>query len=130
MPAIKDRILQIADHKGLNREAFLNDMGTSYSNYRGRSKHSSPSSEVIAKISTKHPDINIQWLLTGKGTMTISKIQVEEKATHYLDILQGAMETGQIDPQEAESVLKKMETLLVTEQKYETLKEKVRALAS
>ena len=66
---IKDRILQIPDYKGLSKEIFFNDINQSYGNYRGKSKKSSPSSDVIAEISTKYPNINIDWLLTGNGEM-------------------------------------------------------------
>lgn len=66
---IKERILQIADYKNVKRGDFIESLGQSYNNYRGRSKESPPSSEVIAEISTKYPDINLIWLLTGKGEM-------------------------------------------------------------
>ncbi len=66
---IKDRILKIADYKIIRRDAFIESLNQKYSNYRGKSKLSSPSADVFVEISTKYSDINIEWLLTGKGRM-------------------------------------------------------------
>lgn len=66
---IKDRIIQVGDYKGIKREDFIESLNQKYSNYRGKSKNSSPSADVFVEISTKYPDVNLDWLLTGKGEM-------------------------------------------------------------
>ncbi|WP_333662249.1 LexA family transcriptional regulator [Chishuiella changwenlii] len=66
---IKERILQIADLKKVSKEFFLESINQSYSNYKGKSKNSNPSTDVLVEISSKYPDININWLLTGEGEM-------------------------------------------------------------
>lgn len=66
---IKGRILQIAEFKGVSKEDFLSTLGQTYGNYKGKSKHSAPSSEVLVEISTKYPEINLNWVLTGEGEM-------------------------------------------------------------
>ncbi|HMR20208.1 MAG TPA: hypothetical protein PKA53_12975 [Sphingobacterium sp.] len=71
---IKDRILQIADFKRISKEKFIENLNQKYSNYKGISKKSAPSAEVIAEISSKHPDINVEWVLTGTGEMLKSNI--------------------------------------------------------
>ncbi|MCL7989323.1 hypothetical protein M8998_15335 [Sphingobacterium sp. lm-10] len=79
---IKDRILKIADIKQLNKDKFIESLNQKYSNYRGLSKKSSPSADVIAEISTKHPDINIEWVLTGQGEM-LRPSALQEAARNY-----------------------------------------------
>lgn len=73
--SIKDRIVQIADYKNIKKDVFFEELGQSYSNYRGKSTKSAPSAEVIAEISTKYPDVNLIWLLTGKGSMIREEIE-------------------------------------------------------
>lgn len=65
---IKERILYIADLKEIKKDDFIKSLNQKYSNYRGVSKKSAPSAEVLAEISTKYPNVNITWILTGKGT--------------------------------------------------------------
>lgn len=84
---IKERILQIADYKNVKKGDFIESLGQSYNNYRGRSKESPPSSEVIAEISTKHPDINLIWLLTGKGEMIQDKSSNPNKEVEFYEKL-------------------------------------------
>lgn len=73
--------------KGVTRESFFSDLGVSYGNFKGKSKKTSVSSDVIAKISTMYPDINLNWLLTGEGQVEISaynqKSQLSEPEMTY-----------------------------------------------
>jgi phage repressor protein C with HTH and peptisase S24 domain len=64
---IKERVLQIAEIKGVAKETFFKELGIAYGNFKGKSKDSSLSSSVLAEISSKYPDINLKWLLHGKG---------------------------------------------------------------
>ncbi|HEX5553195.1 MAG TPA: hypothetical protein VFX43_08095 [Chitinophagaceae bacterium] len=66
---IKDRILQIPDSKGLTREDFFEKIGASYGNFKGKSKKSAIGSAVLVEILSKFPDINMEWVLTGNGSM-------------------------------------------------------------
>ncbi|WP_286768148.1 MULTISPECIES: S24 family peptidase [Sphingobacterium] len=79
--SIKDRILQIADIKGISKEKFIENLNQKYSNYRGVSKKSAPSAEVIAEISTKYPDVSIEWVLTGRG----QKLRTTMQDNHSLE---------------------------------------------
>ncbi|WP_417366811.1 S24 family peptidase [Flavobacterium beibuense] len=69
---IKERILQIAEIKGVSKEKFFEDLGVSYGNFKGKSKNTSVNSDVVARISAKYPDISIEWLLHGIGQAEIS----------------------------------------------------------
>lgn len=70
---VKDRVLEIAENKGISKEKFFEELGVSYGNFKGNSKKSALNSTVLAEISTKYPDVNLKWLLTGEGSMFIKK---------------------------------------------------------
>lgn len=68
---IKQRILKYIDIKGIEKKKFFDSISVAASNFRSKSLYSEVGGDVIAKISSKYPDINPQWLLTGKGEMLI-----------------------------------------------------------
>ncbi|MFA9370721.1 MAG: helix-turn-helix transcriptional regulator [Labilibaculum antarcticum] len=72
MTNIKERILKIPDLKGVTKDAFFNELGVSYGNFKGKAKEKALSSDVLATIVTKYSEINATWLLTGKGEMLLS----------------------------------------------------------
>lgn len=83
---IKDRILQIAENKGIAKEKFFEILGFSYGNFKGKSKISAPSTDIIVEISSKFPDINIEWLITGNGNILKTELTTDEndKDVKYL----------------------------------------------
>lgn len=71
---IKERILQYIDYMNVSKYKFYKDSGIT----RGvLDKESGISEENISKFIAYAPDINLQWLLTGTGSM--SKTKSEEK---------------------------------------------------
>lgn len=70
---IKERILHYTDYKGFKKDKFFSDLGVTYGNFKGKAKEKSLSSDVLAKIVTSYPEINLEWLLTGKGEMISKK---------------------------------------------------------
>lgn len=82
---IKERILQLAKIKGFGVEIFLESINQSYSNYKGKSKNSVPSTDVLVEITSKYPDVNINWLLTGNGEALkkFSEESVNEPIINY-----------------------------------------------
>lgn len=83
--SIKERVLQLADKQTISKEKFFLKIGSSYANFKGKSKNSALSSEVIANISTQFPDANITWLLTGQGEMFTEKVNfmLHEPSSSY-----------------------------------------------
>lgn len=82
MANIKERILQFLELKGVVVSKFFPEIGISYSGFKGPQLHSSPSSAVLAKIKSRFPDLNIDWLLSGEGNMLV---QQHESSTHISD---------------------------------------------
>lgn len=66
---IKDRIIQLIEYKGIAKESFYKKIGVTSANFRGKAKESDVVSVTIAKILSEIPDVNTEWLLTGKGSM-------------------------------------------------------------
>lgn len=63
---IKTRLLEVAKNKGISYEKFFKDFGTTYANFKGKSLKSSLRSEVLVDFSTKYPEIDLNWLITGE----------------------------------------------------------------
>ena len=66
---IKERVLQMAEIKGIGKEKFFESIGMTYGNFKGKSKETPLNSNAIVDIFTIYPDINLEWLLTGRGEM-------------------------------------------------------------
>ena len=67
--SIKDRFKMIMDREKLTAGAFAESIGVAQatiSHILG-SRNKYPSTEVILKLHQCYKDINLEWLLTGKG---------------------------------------------------------------
>ncbi len=75
-----NRISKIIKEKNLSSAKFADEIGVQRSSIShvlsGRNK---PSLEFIQKILKTYPDIDINWLLTGKGNIFSSSINNENK---------------------------------------------------
>ena len=85
--SIQERMKQLVDDIG-TKNSFSKAIGVNPSvvgNIVGR-RLSKPSFEVIEKIMQKFPDVNLEWLILGKGTMwkpakpNAKKIQDQQSA--------------------------------------------------
>ncbi len=69
-----ERIKKIIDAQNLSSSAFANEIGVQRSSVShvlsGRNK---PSLDFIIKIKERYPDVNLDWLLSGKGGMISAK---------------------------------------------------------
>lgn len=66
---IKERILYFADYKDISYTKFFKDIGGTYGNFTGNNKNTSVKSSLLANLLVKYPELNPEWLLTGKGEM-------------------------------------------------------------
>ncbi len=71
---MNNRVLEIIENKKLTPSRFADKIGVPRSTIShiisGRNK---PSLELISKIAEKYPDINLDWLIKGKGSMISSQ---------------------------------------------------------
>ncbi|MCO5230177.1 MAG: hypothetical protein M9958_03375 [Chitinophagales bacterium] len=83
---IKERILYIAEYKGIAKEIFFEKINMTYGNFKGKSKQTPINSNAIADILSIYPDINSYWLITGKGSMLKEDIVIAKKQDHFPDM--------------------------------------------
>ena len=79
--SIKDRFKMVMDREKLTAGAFAESIGVAQatiSHILGpRNKY--PSTEVILRLHQRYNDINLEWLLTGKGNMSNNPDSPENK---------------------------------------------------
>jgi hypothetical protein len=66
---IKDRIIQVIELKGIIKENFFPKIGMTSANFRGNAKNTPLNSNAIENILSELPDVNPEWLITGRGEM-------------------------------------------------------------
>lgn len=78
---IVDRIKQIVEQEDISYRSFETSINKSngYIKQVLEKKGSLPSVDVILTIIDKYPKYNLQWLMTGKGSMLNSSEDGEEK---------------------------------------------------
>lgn len=83
MEDFKKRLLEyIEGHLGLSIRSFEERCGLTHGTIAGI-KVKGPSVDNVAKISSAFPDLNLNWLIMGKGSMLI---QEQPVASHQNDI--------------------------------------------
>ena len=70
--------MHILECKGIAKEKFFAEIGMTSSNFRGNAKHTPLNSTAIANIFIAIPDINLTWLITGKGEMLDNHAQTAD----------------------------------------------------
>lgn len=76
---IKERIIQVIEYKGIAKEDFYKKIGMTSANFRGDAKKRPLNSNAIENILSEIPDLNPEWLLTGKGEMLRGSEQKQEE---------------------------------------------------
>ncbi len=66
---IKGRVVELVKYKGITLESFFEMIGMTSANFRGSSKKRPLNSTAIENIFSLIPDVNLEWLITGKGEM-------------------------------------------------------------
>lgn len=69
MNIVKERLMQYVDFKRINKVDFFKKIGLVKSNFSGSGADSDVTSSKLFNILNNYPDINSEWLLTGKGEM-------------------------------------------------------------
>lgn len=83
IPLIKERVLQIANNKGVSYIKFCESIGMTYGSFKGKQKETALNSDALDKILSLYPDINPEWLVTGYGDMfKPSGLDIANEDTH------------------------------------------------
>lgn len=65
----KERILEYIDYKGISKQVFFKETGLKRGFLDADKLHTSIPDTFIATIVAKYPEIDLSWLLTGRGSM-------------------------------------------------------------
>jgi hypothetical protein len=71
---IKERIMYFVENQNIKKSDFFNKIGVTSANFRGLAQKTPINSNAIENIITNYPEINLHWLITGKGAMLQTKI--------------------------------------------------------
>lgn len=92
---IKQRVIYFVENQKIKKEVFYKKISSNGGNFRGKSLKSELSGEKIAEILTCFPEINAEWLLTGKGEMLRSAEpiggQTHPDREKYIEVLEAAL---------------------------------------
>ncbi|SFS70093.1 hypothetical protein [Sphingobacterium wenxiniae] len=128
MSTIKERVLLIAESKGINKVDFFKDLGLSYANFKGVQKSSALSSDAVAAILARHYDISPAWLIADEGDMyRTGAAGVRDKHNFYKG-------TDEIDEERKliaaleQTVRSQEKTIFSLEKQVALLEEKIAAL--
>jgi phage repressor protein C with HTH and peptisase S24 domain len=77
---IKERFLYLSDYKGVSKELFFEKIGMTYGSFKGTQKNTALNSDAIDRLLSIYPDIDANWLLTGKGDMLKKETLVAKPA--------------------------------------------------
>lgn len=83
MEEIKDRLKKLIDILGYdNPTHFSNELGEGQPKVVGYLKgKNKPGSEFYTNLSLKHPNINLNWLIAGKGNPLLSDDETSDALT-------------------------------------------------
>lgn len=66
MKTIKERILEFIDYKVISNREFCKKIKVSPNTF---STKSALGSDILIKINNEHPELNMDWVVTGRGNM-------------------------------------------------------------
>ena len=88
----KNRLVEILKHIGARKNTLAKELG--YTNgsvfYQIETGRNGISTSLARKITNKYPEINYEWILTGKGTMLVKpkETPVDEAILQQMKLLE------------------------------------------
>jgi hypothetical protein len=82
---IKERIKEFAENTGENKDVFFQKIGVTSANFRGKKLLTGVNADLIEKIVSLYPNIDLEWLITGKEAKKEEKVKtiVNEPSENY-----------------------------------------------
>ena len=66
---IKNRIVQFIENQNIEKNKIFENLGVASSNFRGQALFSEISADIVAKILSLYPELDLYWLILGEGEM-------------------------------------------------------------
>jgi hypothetical protein len=110
---IKERLRQIAKNKGISYEKLYKIIEMTDGSFKGSAIKRSLNSDAIVKFYTEFPDVNLEWLITGKERKKEEKEKIalnepsESYGKNYKDLYIEVLEENRQLNKELISQLKK-----------------------
>jgi len=119
---IKERVIKVIEYKGIPKEEFYKKIGMTSANFRGNAKKTPLNSSAIENILSEIPDINIEWLITGKGKMLKSDTYelIDSGVNVPIMNIEAAAGFGSFNPSyiEPQGVIKVPDNFIKNNQRY------------
>lgn len=120
MTKIKERIIYFIENQGFKKGEFFKEIEVSSANFRGNALKTPLNSSTIENIITIYPQLNLHWLITGKGEMLLeSKDSSNKPSTNIATNVETATKREIHLSEEVIALLK--EKISDLEKKIETL---------
>lgn len=71
---IKERIKEFAETTGVSKEIFFKNIGVTPANFRGKKLETGVNADLIGKIVSLYPSIDLHWLITGEVKNAVSEV--------------------------------------------------------
>lgn len=81
----KNRVLQFIEYKGISKTTFLNETNIKRGFLDKDKLNASVSDQLLEKITQTYPEIDLLWLITGKGNMLKKEFAFEANYKASLD---------------------------------------------
>ena len=78
MESVKERLIAYLSKNRITKSSFAREVGVSNAFISSIRKSISP--EVLQKIKEAFPDLNIEWLMTGEGSMLLGDVSGDNNA--------------------------------------------------
>ncbi len=115
---LKDRLKKFLAYKNINPNAFSKLIGVSQTSIKQALEGTTlPSSKVLIPAKTNFPDLNVNWLLVGEGSMLIDQLETDavQQYKDYIKILKENIQFKDRDleakDEEIEMLKKQLEVL-------------------
>lgn len=71
---IKERIKELAVKTGVSQGDFFKKIGSTPANFRGKKLETGVNAELIEKIVSLYPTVDLYWLITGKTKSDVLEV--------------------------------------------------------
>lgn len=109
---IKERIIYFVENQSIKKGLFFDKIGVSSANFRGNAINTPLNSNTIEILITNYPQINLHWLITGKGEMLL-----QQEETNVLNEPKTAYQVN--------NSVKVLEETIATMKEKEAMKEEI-----
>jgi len=112
---IKQRIIQLIENKKIAKENFYKKIGMTSASFRGSAKETPINSNAIENILSEISDLNLYWLITGKGKMFIESENNENNGDITVSHLNELLQIKQEKIESLENEIKVLKSIIEKE---------------